>query len=196
MELIDQWFNTGNLSWRAALDAGIVIPACPLALQSDGKWSERHQRALARYYVDAGAGGLAVGVHTTQFAIRQPEYALYEPVLRIVQEELADRASGNFVRVAGVCGRSAQGRGRSKAGRRARVPDGIAQSYRLEARSRIRSIGPLLQESPKSFPSSASTCSQLLVEEFCPMSFGANSRKLSKWSRSRSLLLIAIERWT
>ena len=55
-------------SWREHLNAGQVIPACPLALNADGSWSDVHQRALIRYYVDAGAGGLAVGVHSTQFA--------------------------------------------------------------------------------------------------------------------------------
>ncbi|MEM8670044.1 MAG: dihydrodipicolinate synthase family protein [Planctomycetota bacterium] len=95
-------------SWRVSLNDGVVIPACPLTLQQDGQWSERYQRALARYYVDAGAGGLAVGVHTTQFAIRSAKHGLYEPVLRAVCQELNRRAAESFVRVAGVCGRSEQ----------------------------------------------------------------------------------------
>ena len=66
--------------WRQHLNAGQVIPACPLALNDDGSWSEHHQRALLRYYVEAGAGGLAVGVHSTQFAIRNPQHALYQPL--------------------------------------------------------------------------------------------------------------------
>ena len=93
------------------LDAGQVIPACPLALHDDGSWSQRHQRALVRYYVDAGAGGLAVGVHTTQFAIRDPKHALYEPVLQLVAETLDQQLNENarpLVRVAGVCGRTKQ----------------------------------------------------------------------------------------
>ena len=66
---------------RQALAVGLVIPAHPLALDDDGRFDERHQRALTRYYAAAGAGGLAVGVHTTQFAIRDPEIGLFEPVL-------------------------------------------------------------------------------------------------------------------
>ena len=64
-----------------ALRRGLVIPAHPLALTSDGRLDERHQRGLTRYYLAAGAGGLAVGVHTTQFAIRDPSVGLFEPVL-------------------------------------------------------------------------------------------------------------------
>ena len=63
----------------ALLRRGTVIPAHPLALDARRRLDERRQRALTRYYLDAGAGGLAVGVHATQFAIR--EAGLYEPVL-------------------------------------------------------------------------------------------------------------------
>jgi len=73
---------------RARLGAGLVIPACPLALNARRKLDERRQRALLRYYIDAGAGGLAVGVHTTQFAIRQPKVGLFKPVLELAAEEL------------------------------------------------------------------------------------------------------------
>ena len=66
-----------------------MIPAHPLALTADGKLDERHQRALTRYYLAAGAGGLAVGVHTTQFAIRDPTVGLFEPVLALAAEEIA-----------------------------------------------------------------------------------------------------------
>ncbi len=73
---------------RARLGAGLVIPACPLALNARRELDERRQRALLRYYIDAGAGGLAVGVHTTQFAIRQPKVGLFKPVLELAAEEL------------------------------------------------------------------------------------------------------------
>jgi dihydrodipicolinate synthase/N-acetylneuraminate lyase len=99
--------------WREELDAGLVIPACPLTLEQDGRWSERHQRALVRYYVDAGAGGLAVGVHTTQFAIRDAQHGLFEPVLRLVAETLDEQLSPQpkpLVRVAGICGDTPQAR--------------------------------------------------------------------------------------
>ena len=90
---------------------GTVIPAHPLALTSERKLDERRQRALTRYYVAAGAGGLAVGVHTTQFAIRQPRIGLFEPVLRLAAEEM-NRADVNrkvpLVRIGGVCGETPQ----------------------------------------------------------------------------------------
>jgi hypothetical protein len=90
----------------AALRKGVVIPAHPLALDADRKLDPRRQRALTRYYLDSGAGGLAVGVHTTQFAIR--EAGLFEPVL-----ELALRSAGEWVRwpvvmIAGLAGHTAQ----------------------------------------------------------------------------------------
>jgi len=83
---------------------GVVIPAHPLALNADGKMHEASQRRLTRYYMAAGAGGIAVGVHTTQFEIRQPQHNLYARVLQLAAEE-ADRA-GNpyFIKVAGICG--------------------------------------------------------------------------------------------
>ena len=73
---------------RARLGAGLVIPACPLALNARRKLDERRQRALFRYYIAAGAGGLAVGVHTTQFAIRGPKVGLFKPVLELAAAEL------------------------------------------------------------------------------------------------------------
>src|SRR5437763_2977436 len=72
----------------SALRRGVVIPAHPLALDAKRQLDARRQRALARYYVDAGAGGLAVGVHTTQFAIR--EVGLYEEVLSIAAPTARD----------------------------------------------------------------------------------------------------------
>src|SRR5512145_1103032 len=97
---------TRSPSHFEALRQGIVIPAHPLALNAERKLDERRQRALTRYYAAAGAGGLAVGVHTTQFAIRDPAVGLFEPVLAIAREEMdradADRAA-RLVRIAGVC---------------------------------------------------------------------------------------------
>ena len=91
---------------RAALARGVVIPAHPLALDAARRLDAQRQRALTRYYIDAGAGGLAVGVHTTQFAIR--DAGLYEPVLRLAAES-ADAWSGRpLVRIAGLAGRTEQ----------------------------------------------------------------------------------------
>lgn len=98
----------------AALEAfrkGVVVPAQPLALDARRKLSERHQRALTRYYIDAGAGGLAVGVHSTQFEIRDPDVGLFEPVLTLASETI-DAACAKrgrpILKVAGVCGGTSQ----------------------------------------------------------------------------------------
>jgi len=88
-----------HFDWRRRMREGVVIPAHPLALTSARNVDERRQRALTRYYLDARAGGLAVGVHTTQFAIR--EHGLYRPVLAMAAEEMRGH---DVIRIAGVCG--------------------------------------------------------------------------------------------
>ena len=88
------------------LRRGTAIPAHPLALTTGRELDVRRQRALSRYYLDAGAGGLAVGVHTTQFAIR--EAGLYEPVLRLAAETAAEWSGRPPIMVAGLCGRTGQ----------------------------------------------------------------------------------------
>ena len=99
---------------REKLAQGVVIPACPLALNAERKWDERHQRALFRYYSAAGAGGVAIGVHTTQFAIRNPKHGLFKPVLQLAAETLTacESSAGlecpRAVRVAGICGLTPQ----------------------------------------------------------------------------------------
>jgi dihydrodipicolinate synthase/N-acetylneuraminate lyase len=96
---------------RDALRKGLVIPAHPLALTEARKLDERRQRALTRYYHAAGAGGIAVGVHTTQFAIRDPQHALFPTVLQVASETIAvcDQATGRrVVRIAGICGLTPQ----------------------------------------------------------------------------------------
>ncbi len=100
-----------NEQIRQSLAVGLVIPAHPLALDEDGRLDERHQRALTRYYVAAGAGGLAVGVHTTQFAIRDPAVGLFEPVLTLACEEMNRADRGRLiplVRIGGICGATPQ----------------------------------------------------------------------------------------
>jgi len=96
-----------SFEFHAALRQGLVIPAHPLALTAERKLDERYQRALSRYYIAAGAGGLAVGVHTTQFAIREPRFGLLEPVLALAAEEM-NRAVQPLVRIGGVCGETRQ----------------------------------------------------------------------------------------
>jgi dihydrodipicolinate synthase/N-acetylneuraminate lyase len=104
----------------AALRRGAVIPAHPLALDASRRFDPRRQRALTRYYIDAGAGGLAVGVHTTQFAIR--DFGLYEPVLRTAIDAArswrADEQKARpLVLIAGVAGRTAQAVGEARVAR-------------------------------------------------------------------------------
>lgn len=93
-----------------ALRAGQVIPAHPLALTAERKLDERRQRALTRYYCAAGAGGVAVGVHTTQFAIREPSVGLFEPVIALAGETVdAFAAAGRtIIKVGGIVGPTAQ----------------------------------------------------------------------------------------
>jgi hypothetical protein len=95
------------MSVREQLLSGLVIPAHPLALTAERKLDERRQRALTRYYLAAGAGGIAIGVHTTQFAIRNPKFNLLRPVLELAGDE--SRAKG-VVKIAGVCGKLRQAR--------------------------------------------------------------------------------------
>jgi dihydrodipicolinate synthase/N-acetylneuraminate lyase len=92
---------------RAALLRGLAIPAHPLALTAARTLDERRQIALTRYYCDAGAGGVAVGVHTTQFAIRDPAVGLLKPVLALAMAVLRERG-GARVAIAGVCGPTRQ----------------------------------------------------------------------------------------
>ncbi len=96
---------------RAHLHAGQVIPAHPLALTAARTLDERRQRALTRYYMDAGAGGIAAGVHTTQFAIRKPEHGLYRPVLELAARTARSwprSGAAPFVLVAGAIGDTRQ----------------------------------------------------------------------------------------
>lgn len=94
------------------LRSGCVIPAHPLALQANNKLDERRQKALSRYYLAAGAGGLAVGVHTTQFAIHNPKVGLYRPVLELASETAQQFAtsanSGEPIMIAGIVGETSQ----------------------------------------------------------------------------------------
>ncbi len=91
------------------LREGTVIPAHPLALTRERKLDERRQRLLTQYYINAGAGGVAVGVHTTQFEIRKPEINLLEPVLRLAADQIQQsNLSRPFLKVAGVVGPTTQ----------------------------------------------------------------------------------------
>ncbi|MBE3069423.1 MAG: dihydrodipicolinate synthase family protein [Planctomycetes bacterium] len=102
---------TARPTFRDVLARGVVLPACPLALTAGRKFDERRQRALCRYYAAAGAGGIAVGVHTTQFEIHDSAVGLYRPVLEVAAEEMARAEAARpepLVRIAGVIGRTEQ----------------------------------------------------------------------------------------
>jgi hypothetical protein len=95
----------------AALRRGLMIPAHPLALNANRKLDEKHQRALTRYYCAAGAGGIAVGVHTTQFEIRDPKFGLYQPVLTLASETINQFVAPTgkvMVKIAGIVGPTSQ----------------------------------------------------------------------------------------
>jgi hypothetical protein len=100
---------------RRLIAEGTVLPAHPLALDANRKLDKKHQRALTRYYIDAGAGGLAVGVHTTQFAIRDVE--MYRPVLELAAEAAASWTKRPLVMVAGLSGPTQQAISEAKTAR-------------------------------------------------------------------------------
>lgn len=94
-----------------ALRRGLFIPAHPLVLTRDRRIDERRQAALTRYYISSGAGGIAIGVHTTQFKVHDPKLGMYEPLLRLTAEviEECERRTGRFiVRIAGIAGPTEQ----------------------------------------------------------------------------------------
>lgn len=101
--------QTLNSELRQLLHDGTVIPAHPLALTEGRKLDEKRQRLLTRYYLASGAGGVAVGVHTTQFEIRKPEINLLERVLELATDEIAAaQLSRPFLKIAGICGSTEQ----------------------------------------------------------------------------------------
>src|SRR5579884_445660 len=105
--MIDQHPDAARV--REALRPGLVIPAHPLALTADRRLDERRQRALTRYYLAAGAGGVAVGVHTTQFGIHDPKTGMYAAVLELAAEVAREPGHGTSpILVAGLIGRTAQ----------------------------------------------------------------------------------------
>ena len=93
------------------LYGGTVIPAIPLALTEDRKLDEKYQRRMVRYYLEAGSGGVAAAVHSTQFEIREPQFNLFEPVLALVADEISKyeaETGKTIIRIAGACGEAAQ----------------------------------------------------------------------------------------
>jgi hypothetical protein len=136
---------------RQLLFRGTVVPAHPLALGADRRFDEARQRALTRYYVQAGAGGLAVAVHTTQFEIRRPDVGLFEPVLALAAETLDDAVGERpFVRIAGVAGEVGQAVREAETARDLGYdavlvsPGGLAHRSEQELLERTRAVGEVL----------------------------------------------------
>jgi hypothetical protein len=101
--------QTLSSNLRQLLHEGTVIPAHPLALTDTRQLDEKRQRLLTRYYLASGVGGVAVGVHTTQFEIRKPEINLLEKVLELAADEIAKaNLSRPFLKIAGICGPTTQ----------------------------------------------------------------------------------------
>jgi dihydrodipicolinate synthase/N-acetylneuraminate lyase len=122
----------------ALLRRGSVIPAHPLALNARRRLDERRQRALTRYYLAAGAGGVAVAVHTTQFAIRDPAIGLLRPVLELAAEEARrheERGGARAIRIAGICGPTVQAEGEAALARELGYDAGLLSLAALRDRS-------------------------------------------------------------
>jgi len=133
-----------NTAKVTALEKGVVIPAIPLALNKNRKMVEQRQRALLRYYLDAGAGGLAVAVHTTQFEIRLPEFGLFRPILELAKEEhnsFIAKTNQPVVMISGVIGQTAQ------AAKEARLADDLGYDAVLLSLAALREASnPVLLE--------------------------------------------------
>lgn len=135
------------------LSHGLVIPAHPLALNAGRKLDERRQIALTRYYCEAGAGGIAAGVHTTQFAIRDAKVGLFEPVLRLAAStvrEFEKSSSKKLIKVAGVSGQTQQAVRESGIAREAGFDFGLlslaalADATEPELISHCRAVGEVI----------------------------------------------------
>lgn len=138
------------------LHKGTVIPATPLVLTKDRQLDEKGQRLLMNYYLHSGVGGIATAVHTTQFEIRKPEIALFEPILRLVSSEIDayEKETGNvIVKVAGVCGPVEQAVAEAKLAKKYGYdavllsPGGLnamSEDYMIERTEAVASIMPVI----------------------------------------------------
>ncbi|MEW6158348.1 MAG: dihydrodipicolinate synthase family protein [Verrucomicrobiota bacterium] len=128
---------------RDTLREGVVIPAHPLALTRERRLDEERQRGLTRYYCQAGAGGIAIGVHTTQFEIRRPEHRLLEPVLKLARETLDEcelKLPRPMVRVTGICGTTTQAVEEARLGRELGFHAGLLSLAALRSASDVELI--------------------------------------------------------
>jgi hypothetical protein len=165
---------------RNLLHEGLAIPALPLALDENRAWDKCHQRAVLRYYLDAGVGGIAVGVHSTQFEIRDPQHALFEPLLDFASREMDAWIAGrrSVLKIAGICGKTDQAAAEARAAANAGYHAGLLSVAAWKS-ERLRT----------SFLSSDFTFSLPSAGASCPSSSGRALRKFpmswpSKWPRS------------
>jgi dihydrodipicolinate synthase/N-acetylneuraminate lyase len=182
----------------AALCRGLVIPACPLALNSARKLDERRQRALLRYYLEAGAGGLAVAVHTTQFAIRSPQIGLFRPLLELAAEEMdrADfRRAEPLVRIAGVCGPTPQAISEAQLVRACGYHAGLLSLGGLKNASEMELIAHC-RKVAEVIPLVGFYLQPAAGGRILSYSFGADWPRSMLWSRSRSPPSTATRLWT
>lgn len=138
------------------LKSGTVIPATPLALDENRQFDEKGQRLLMNYYLNCGVGGIATAVHTTQFEIRKPEIALFEPILKIVSDEITKFEQKNntvIVKVAGVCGKIEQAVAEAKLAKQYGFdavllsPGGLndmSEDYMIERTEAVAAIMPVI----------------------------------------------------
>ena len=141
---------------RKLIADGTVVPAHPLALDANRALDVRHQRALTRYYLDAGAGGLAVGVHTTQFAIR--DVGLYRPVLELAAETAASWTKRPVAMVAGLAGPTQQAVAEAQTARGSAIMLACSALRRCRMR-KMTCCSRTVRPSPHASPSLASICS-------------------------------------
>ena len=155
------------MTWRESLRKGVVIPAHPLALTAGRKLDERRQRALTRYYLAAGAGGVAAGVHTTQFAIHDPRVGLYRPVLELAMEELR---GADAIRVAGIVGATGPALAEARLARDLGYHAGLVSMAALPGATEA-------ERSPKRSRCSDSICSPRWAAGFCRSDSGGGWRR-------------------
>src|SRR6516225_6664262 len=174
----------------ATLRRGVVIPAHPLALNGKREIDARRQRGLARYYLDAGAGGLAVGVHTTQFAIR--DVGLYTPVLEIAMGAAAEWATTPPVMIAGLAGRTEQAVGEARIARGLNYHAGLLSLAAMKGATEDELIAHA-ETVAREIRLSVSICSRQLADSSCRSPSGGVLRRSTMSWRSKSRRSTAIE---
>src|SRR5262245_7114917 len=180
--MVSRW-QDWNPQVLAALRTGVVIAAPPLALNAGRKLDARRQRALTRYYLDADAGGLAVGVHTTQFAIR--EAAMFEPVLELAMRSAAEWSREPKIMIAGLVGRTAQAVREAQVARGLGYHAGLLSLAALQGASEDELIAHA-RTVARELPLVGFYLQPAVGGVVLPLSFWRRFAAIEKWSPSRS----------